>query len=61
MGSGVNSGRITKQVSEMYKFTSFQRSVIVGLLLSDAWLNICKGGKNPRLGFKQSLDKSFYI
>lgn len=61
MGSGVSSGRITKQVSEMYKFTSFQYSVVIGMLLSDAWLIYSKGGKNPRLGFKQSIDKNFYL
>jgi hypothetical protein len=45
----------------MYKFTNYQRSVIVGILLSDGWLNLAKGGKNPRLGFKQSFDKSSYV
>lgn len=61
MGSGIYSGRLTNQVLNMYKFTNDQRSVLVGILLSDAWLNISKGGKNPRLGFKQSLDKSSYV
>lgn len=61
MGSGVSSGPITRQVSKMYKFTSFQYSVVIGMLLSDAWLIYSKGGKTPRLGFKQSLDKSFYL
>jgi hypothetical protein len=45
MGSGVGSGRLTKQVQEMYRFTNYQYSVIIGLVLSDAWLILGKGGK----------------
>ena len=40
MGSGVSSGRLTKQVLEMYKLSNYQYSVVVGILLSDAWLNM---------------------
>ena len=61
MGSSLGSGRLTNQNLNMYAFTYTQRSVLVGILLSDAWLNLSKGGKNPRLGFKQSLDKSSYV
>lgn len=61
MGSGISSGRLSNLGLNMYKFTNYQRSVLVGILLSDAWLIIVKGGKNPRLGFKQSLDKSSYV
>ena len=61
MGSGIYSGRFTNITLNMYKFTYYQRSVLVGILLSDGWLNITKGGKNPRLGFKQSLDKFSYV
>lgn len=35
-------------------------SLLVGLLLSDAWLNINKEG-NARLGFKQSLSRFEYL
>src|SRR5947209_3381102 len=31
------------------------RSVVVGLLLSDGWLQIPQRGVNARLGFKQSM------
>lgn len=55
MGSGVGSGRLTNQVLNMYAFTNIQRSVLVGILLLDGWLNLGKGSINPRLGFKQSL------
>jgi len=62
MGSGLNSGRISKQVSNMYKFDNYRYSVVIGLLLSDAWLIYgSKGSVNPRLGFKQSLEKSLYV
>ena len=58
----MGSSRITKQLSEMYKFTSFQYSVVIGLLLSDGWTIYASGAsKNPRLGFKQSLSHSAYF
>jgi hypothetical protein len=61
MGSGVGSGRLTREVAEMYMFTNYQFSVVVGILLSDGWVIMCKGAVNPRLGFKQSLNKSSYV
>ena len=43
----------------------YQKSVIVGLLLSDGWLSLSKSNTikndNARLGFKQSLDKFEYV
>lgn len=48
--------RFTKQVSLLIKLPSYQRSVIIGLLLSDGWTTIAsKTSINARLGFKQSL------
>jgi hypothetical protein len=46
----------------MISLPPFQYSVVVGLLLSDAWL-ICSSlrSKNSRLGFKQSLAHSEYL
>jgi hypothetical protein len=41
------------------KLTPFLRSVIVGLILGEAWLE--KNGTNARLGFLQSIDKFFYF
>ena len=61
MGSSVGSGRLTREVSEMYKLSNYQYSVVVGILLSDGCVIIGKGAVNPRLGFKQSLDKSSYV
>ena len=61
MGSGIYSGRQSNLILNMYKFTNYQRSVLTGILLSDAWLILVKNGKNPRLGLKQSLDKSSYV
>ena len=58
MGSSVGSRRLTNQTLNTYAFTNVQISVLVGILLSDAWIILSKGSKNPRLGFKQSLDKS---
>ena len=61
MESGIAYGRLNKQVLDMYKFNSFQFSVIIGLLLSDAWIIYSKRSVNPRLGFKQSLNKFNYF
>ncbi len=46
----------------MIKLALYQKSIIIGLLLSDGWLIIAsKTHKNARLGFKQSLDRSTYV
>lgn len=60
--SSVGNKRLTKVEREMIKLPSFQRSVIIGLLLSDGWLTIASSThKNARLGFKQSLARSSYV
>ena len=60
--SSVARGRITKQESNMLKLPFYQKSIIMGLLLSDGWLTMSKKqSKNARLGFKQSLDHSTYV
>jgi len=47
--SSVGKGRFTKVVSNMIYFTPYIKGVIVGLVLSDGYLGIVKGGKNARL------------
>jgi hypothetical protein len=60
--STVGNGRLTKQVSEMIKLPSYQRGVVIGLLLSDGWLIFASAtNKNARLGFKQALSNSAYV
>lgn len=60
--SSVGSGKLTKVERDMIKLAPLQHSVIIGLLLSDGWLTFSsKKNHNPRLGFKQSLDKSSYV
>jgi len=60
--SSVGSGRITKVERNMIKLAPFQRSVIIGLLLSDGWITFSsKQNLNARLGFKQSLVQSTYV
>lgn len=62
LSSSVGIGRITKQESNMIKLPSYQKSVIVGLLLSDGWLTIAtKRSTNARLGFKQHSAKFTYV
>jgi len=60
--SQIGTGRFTKQVSEMFKLPPYQESVIVGLIISDAWLKFSsKISTNVYLGFEQSLDNSGYF
>lgn len=60
--STVGIGRFTKQVRDMIQLPAFQKSVIVGLILSDGWLRFpSKTSKSALIGFKQSLAHSDYI
>jgi hypothetical protein len=72
LGSAVGSGRYTKQESENIKLPQYHRSVIVGLLLSDAGLSfsfsffllIKKNNKtavNALLRFSQSIAQHKYF
>ena len=46
----------------MFKLPQYQRSVIIGLLLSDGWLAYAsKNNKNARLGFEQSYVRNEYV
>ena len=51
-----NSKQLQKHVYYMYGLPSIQLEIIIGLILSDAWLNIDKNNRavNAKLGFKQS-------
>ncbi len=60
--STVGMGRFTKQVREMIQLPNIQKSVVVGLILSDGWLRFPdKSSKNALIGFKQSLAHSDYV
>lgn len=60
--STVGIGRFTKQVRDMIQLPHFQKSVIVGLILSDGWLRFpSKTSKSALIGFKQSLAHSDYV
>lgn len=52
----------------MYKLTNYHQSVLIGIILSDAWLILSTSKNNAevsklnaRLGFKQSLDHFYYF
>ena len=60
--STVGTGRFTKQVRNMIELPPYQKSVIIGLLLSDGWLRFAsKTNNNAHLGFQQSLTHSAYV
>jgi len=58
----VGVGRYTKLVSSMVKLSNYNKSIIIGLLLSDGWLTFAsKTNKNARLGFKQTVNNAYYV
>lgn len=54
----LTKGILSKIEREKLKINDYQKSIIIGLILSDGWLRLKKGW-NSKLGFKQSL-KNFY-
>jgi len=64
-GSNLNStageGRFTKIVKNMIALPPYQKSVIIGILLSDGNLSSSKPHENPHLTFKQGLNNSNYV
>jgi len=62
LNSSLGNGRITNQENSMIKLPPYQKSIIIGLILSDGWLSFpAKRSNYPRLGFKQSLSHSTYV
>jgi len=60
--SGVGLGRIARQISDLITLPPFQKSVLVGLILSDGWLiRASSTSKNALFGFSQSIAKSEYV
>jgi hypothetical protein len=55
LGSTVGYGRFSRIVGSMICLPPYQISVIIGILLSDAWLQRGKANWNARLGFKQGI------
>jgi LAGLIDADG DNA endonuclease family len=54
--------KYTRTQLSMVRLAPYQYSVIIGLILSDAWLRFAsKRSKNALLGFKQSEAKSQYF
>jgi hypothetical protein len=56
----IQKGILTKISRNNISMTSFQRSIIVGLILSDGWIQYRKTW-NPRIGFKQSIKNFNYF
>jgi hypothetical protein len=63
LASQVGTKLISKQERGMIRLPSFQYGVVIGLLLSDGWLQLQskKRSINSHLSLKQSLDKSKYV
>ena len=60
--SGISTRKLTSQELKMFQLPLYQKSVIVGLLLSDGWLTYASANnKNARLGFEQSYSRSDYV
>ena len=54
LGLRLNKGIINKALRNQISLTIIQRSIIIGIVLSDGWIQRRKGW-NPRIGFKQSI------
>lgn len=56
MGSGLGGPRVLPEyLRSIYSLPHYHYSVVIGLILSDAWISGDRsGGGNARLGFKQS-------
>ena len=52
--------RISNQERKILKLTPRARSIIIGLIISDGWMDK-RGHWNPRFGFKQSIKNFPYI
>jgi len=50
----VQKGILTKNQRNMIEFNIIQRSILIGVILSDGWMQH-RIGWNPRIGFKQSI------
>ena len=61
MSSTAGTGRLTKEVKNMIALPPYQKSVVLGVLLSDGNLASAKSHENPHLSFKQSLNNSSYV
>jgi hypothetical protein len=57
--SSTAGSKFTRKELAMVQLAPYQYSVIIGIMLSDAWCNAAR--KNARLGFKQSLSHSSYV
>lgn len=53
-------GLLIKNQRDLINLSIFNRSILIGILLSDGWLQKRKSW-NPRVGIKQSIKHFFYI
>jgi hypothetical protein len=58
--NGYESKNLTKIERDKIKLTPEIKSILIGLLLSDGWMQSRKGW-NPRIGFKQSIKHFEYL
>jgi LAGLIDADG DNA endonuclease family len=56
----IQKGILTKRGRNLIIPTNYEKSIMIGLLLSDGWINK-KENWNPRIGFKQSIKFYFYF
>lgn len=59
--STINIGRLPKNVQKLTYLPTCFYSIVVGILLSDGWLEKENLNANTRFRFKQSLSKSDYV
>jgi hypothetical protein len=61
IGSTLGTGKLNSYIKNSIRITLDRYSIIVGLLLSDGWLEKSSLNSNTRLKFKQSIKRSDYV
>lgn len=61
LSSTAGTGRLTNIVKNMIALPPYEKSVVVGILLSDGNLSSAKPHENPHLTFKQGIINSKYV
>jgi len=61
LGSSVGSGKITKYIRNITPFYLYTFSVLVGIILTDGWLQKNQSNWNARFGLKQGMANFEYL
>lgn len=61
LGPLYNTGKFSKNISKLIYLHPYYYSIVVGMLLSDGWLEKSSINSNTRFRFKQSINRADYV